>query len=1336
MIRNSFNSKQRTFEEFISEDMVISTKQEVISFFTEINGFVNVIKPKQTQQTTRIRSATIFRANQSRTDLKQSDVTKKSLTDWLKANSGMIGEVLRSSVNEKSILQAALPVITFMGEVGVLKDGTLTQLLRESKDKSTLKDVGDIVIRTSDYLSHEEAEGIFKMLGKWNVFNDSTIPIYYQIINTLHAMKSKLVIKDKLNIIVQQCIEGCKSSTYSPIWMKGIKQILPFSSQHGLDNVINKLVKEITKGSGDKYINLKLLTYSIEIRGECTTVDKDFSAMQMIASYLSDSQITVSREVMVDSVLEYIKVYNEYSQLSIPSNILINVCILMTDALDLADELFKWINSFLVTENHVPSREILLALMSFMEGHISVIDTENGMILLQRVLIHYNQNIQKSINVNFGKIEVLDKSGNDLRGVHLMWEVAMGNSKLYLQIISFMAQLFYSVPSLVCTHVVDTFISMCTSTDTSFLAKTMILFVEKTKEIVIDQPSGNMVDVYLEEINNEAWRCEKFKANVQITSLKTEESFKEMILEQQRTLENFERSNKRVFISTLSVNNVGRFKKFLSKKLKNVMDTFRMKLPKSFDIIHLYEDDDLAGRIKVYCKGIELKDDENVVGNEIVVRLEEYHHINQCNNNEEIIKLFSCTNNHLAERLTEMIQSNNEIVAYSGWQILEALFDYIVEDTEIDSALSKICYETMNGGLLPPIALIVKCLNTDKGNVEVRVRRHFWKLLETTCSFLMDSNIQPSTIRGVIIEKLSQILWFVLLKQSDYRWCFEMKNLMTPEFLLSCKNHIEKWNGFSGFNSKTHHYTSILLHVFLYLGMIHLESTLFLTTFIEIVTTFNSNEECRDIFEMLYWFDSDKYISQNNKFCEKCFAIEKKLTYGYFNLVYHAINLYIPTESCNNSYKELCLTVIHSLKEYMSVSLETPEDIDGIVLLALAIVKKSPQYFDSFNIILRYTPFVNSYLLPLTTNKNSLEHFPRCTSLESRKNCFDLVLSIPNETKELPVALLTHLSQYFSLHTRQKEIIKPPVLKGPSYLLSILYQLSTLPFVDSFLLQSFNDNNNNIHTILHELQLIFTYILHMPICSYSVLNFEELIKKEIQTKKVFNFIEELCSLLQQHINIDINILNGNYKQVVSKIKENCKEIVIVKLDEEIKIPHPPMNSIEFEKDDNIIKYNLCGVVKKSSQFKYKGNLFCYEHHAISKIVHFDLEQDNLIFFYKKEKQGIDQKRRITFSFKNEVKLFEQTFQYFILQLSKQTADQFPSQTLLFILYYFDVVYLRLPMQPFVKEWSELLYKLYDNIQNKSMILEHFCSSTIIDGYARCRSLVIRTTIFEILKKYS
>ncbi|GAB1222544.1 hypothetical protein ENUP19_0115G0004 [Entamoeba nuttalli] len=1192
----------------------------------------------------RSRSENVFRMSQVRVEDKRAELTKKSLSDWLKANSLMIGQMLNSNIANKQVYEEAILTV----------------------NKDCFIQVGELLIAAAPFMQNEEAENIFKVMSKWKGHVETLVPLLARFVSISAKIGLKYAAKERTIGVVQRWIQGCNNPKESSYWMKEIHEILKLLTPHALEDMMNEMMKELIKGEKEPLIQIKLLTSALSVRGDGTGIDRDFIGMKKVIGYLEEITIENREGPMVNAALEYIRMYIESTHLSIPAQLLLQLCIIMTDSLDMADTLFRWLNETVVKERKTPAHDVIVMLMKFIEGHISSVDSESGMICLQRVLVHYNQTVCKSIIVIDNKIEVIDKSGNGLYGIHLLWEVAMANKRLYTPIVNFMAKFFCNVPSTLCSYIVDTFTTLCTSTDTNYLVKTLILFIEKTSELIRDQPEKNIVNVYLEEVNDESWRCDKFKVSVQVINNKIDENMKDLLEEQQITLENFERTNKLIFLTKVGIENVGRMKIVLSKKMKSLINEIRIKVPKSFDFVQSIDEEELAGRIKIICKDVELTDGKSVIGKDVIIKFGEYQPVIYSEYYEEVIKRVRCVDKNLVERLTEVIRSNNETVAFSGWQLLEALFDFIAEGSEIDTSLNGLCENKIDGSLLPSLAFVVKCLAEEREPVEMTVERYFWKLLSVTCQMIQESNVESSTIRGVIIEQLCHIIWHTLIKQSEYRWCSEMQRQLNIKLLEFCKDQLLQWQQKNETNDTTHYYTYCLLHFFLYIGMMFCNYNYFNECFFKSCISAKSKEDVINIYCILDWFiENDQQKKKVIGLCEYCFSqniSSSSINYGYYKLLSELFLRYKKNSSNSELFNSLCKSFIEQFMLFINPLINNNIQLNGLLTICISIAEVYPELFQEYNLFIKFIPFINAYLFPLTTDIETLNHFPRCKSIESRRLCYDLIIEL-TENEGIISSLITHISRYFSLHTRQKLLVIPPLLTGNINILFVMYQLASV-FSSTFMVKNISINR---------------------------VKYEKLLKKYKQLLLIFQSIPEQT--------IDISSL----------------ELML------------------HEKGEECYEYQLFGVIGECSQFKIGNSWFSYKLGEINKIGTVSIKKHiSTIYVYKQCSKEIDHHKRVTFTFKNEVILFEEPFQKFIYTIAIQASHYLPIQTLRFIFFYFDVVYLRLPRQPLTSKWNILLHELYDKTKDDNWIIKHFDDVNVLDAYSRCRSPEIRSATFDIL----
>ncbi|BFU26002.1 hypothetical protein EHI8A_084420 [Entamoeba histolytica HM-1:IMSS-B] len=1284
----------------------------------------------------RSRSENVFRMSQVRGEDKRAELTKKSLSDWLKANSLMIGQMLNSNIANKQVYEAAILTVSFMSEIKVLKEGLMLELLKNTIDKDCFIQVGELLIAAAPFMQNEEAENIFKVMSKWKGHVETLVPLLARFVSISAKIGLKYAAKERTIGVVQRWIQGCNNPKESSYWMKEIHEILKLLTPHALEDMMNEMMKELIKGEKEPLIQIKLLTSALSVRGDGTGIDRDFIGMKKVIGYLEEITIENREGPMVNAALEYIRMYIESTHLSIPAQLLLQLCIIMTDSLDMADTLFRWLNETVVKERKTPAHDVIVMLMKFIEGHISSVDSESGMICLQRVLVHYNQTVCKSIIVVDNKIEVIDKSGNGLYGIHLLWEVAMANKRLYTPIVNFMAKFFCNVPSTLCSYIVDTFTTLCTSTDTNYLVKTLILFIEKTSELIRDQPEKNIVNVYLEEVNDESWRCDKFKVNVQVINNKIDENMKDLLEEQQTTLENFERTNKLIFLTKVGIENVGRMKIVLSKKMKSLINEIRIKVPKSFDFVQSIDEEELAGRIKIICKDVELTDGKSVIGKDVIIKFGEYQPVIYSEYYEEVIKRVRCVDKNLVERLTEVIRSNNETVAFSGWQLLEALFDFIAEGSEIDTSLNGLCENKIDGSLLPSLAFVVKCLAEERESVEMTVERYFWKLLSVTCQMIQESNVESSTIRGVIIEQLCHIIWHTLIKQSEYRWCSEMQRQLNIKLLEFCKDQLLQWQQKNETNDTTHYYTYCLLHFFLYIGMMFCNYNYFNECFFKSCISAKSKEDVINIYCILDWFiENDQQKKKVIGLCEYCFSqnvSSSSINYGYYKLLSELFLRYKKNGGNSELFNSLCKSFIEQFMLFINPLINNNIQLNGLLTICISIAEVYPELFQEYNLFIKFIPFINAYLFPLTTDIETLNHFPRCKSIESRRLCYDLIIEL-TENEGIISSLITHISRYFSLHTRQKLLVIPPLLTGNINILFVMYQLASV-FLSTFMVKIFQSTELNMK-IIKEIQTVITYIQNVPEQTIDISSLELMLnEKGEECKEPFTIIKTIISILKEsEYEEEIELFKGEIKTLIETIKNKTSSIIFVELSEVEEI-NDTMTITKIECNNKKgYEYQLFGVIGECSQFKIGNSWFSYKLGEIKKIGTVSIKKHiSTIYVYKQCSKEIDHHKRVTFTFKNEVILFEEPFQKFIYTIAIQASHYLPIQTLRFIFFYFDVVYLRLPRQPLTSKWNILLHELYDKTKDDNWIIKHFDDVNVLDAYSRCRSPEIRSAIFDIL----
>ncbi|ELP83776.1 hypothetical protein EIN_470200, partial [Entamoeba invadens IP1] len=406
MTSNSSNKlldkKKRTFEEFIENSISVSSKQEMYLFFSELGEFVVQIQGKGIPRNRIIPNKSV----QFRFEEKKAELTRKGLTDWFKANGVIVGQMLTSDMADKQIFGVCLPTIVFMAETKNLKEGLLLSILSNHLHTSYCSEIGDLLLKTSCYMQNDEAEEIFKYLNKTKGSSEIVVPLITHFVVVCSKSGLKFASKERLVGFSQKCVRMCYNKDEGKVWLNNIEEIFQIMSMHAIEDISVDIMNKILKENIDVVLPLQLLTKCLRVRGDGPGIDRDFFSMKLAIDSLEKSDIKSPDDELLRTVLEYINIYIESTHLSIPSQLVLRISVILVDVLDFPETLFKWINETVIKEKKTPSHDTIMTMMTFLEGHISAIMTENGMICLQRVLLHYNQTLIKSIIIVDDKIEV------------------------------------------------------------------------------------------------------------------------------------------------------------------------------------------------------------------------------------------------------------------------------------------------------------------------------------------------------------------------------------------------------------------------------------------------------------------------------------------------------------------------------------------------------------------------------------------------------------------------------------------------------------------------------------------------------------------------------------------------------------------------------------------------------------------------------------------------------------------------------------------------------------------------------------------------------------------
>ncbi|ELP93218.1 hypothetical protein EIN_055230 [Entamoeba invadens IP1] len=1320
--------KKRTFDEFISGSLCIESRDDMVEFFEDIERFIFQISP--TRRTVSVSS--------------RDQLSKKSLSDWLKANSEMIGQMLSSEIADGSVFKSASTTVSFMLELKILKDGLLLTWLSKAVHQTFFSDVSNMLLDVVQYLSNEEAEDIFKTMREWKGRPDVFVPLLKTYVIKCSKYGFKFASKEKMIPVVQKWVKGCYRPSESDWWINSLEEIAELLQAKSVDDFLSESVEQYINVKNNIIVTTKVVTIAMKVRGEYSGLERELLFLKKVVEVLETSD---KDESVIVPTLELLKVYIENTHINLNAAILVQICTIMSDVLDKTDMLFKFLNESVVKEKKSPPQEISTSLMTFLEGHISSIDSQNGMICLQRVIVHYNSTITKTIVFSDEKIEVVDKTGNGkVHGIHLLWEVAIANKNLYLPIVDYMAKFFCNVPMTICPFVVDTFTSLCTSTDTVYLVKTLILFIEKTKELIKDSTGKNTVDVYLEEDNDNPLNCTEFKSSLQSVNSKPDDSIKEIIKNSNTFLDNFVLSKRIVFLRTFNCEDLGRLRLLVTKKLKSLVTENKAKIPKAFEFVQSVDEEELIGRVYFYNKENILTDEKNSnLGKEVTIKFGEYTPVIYQEHRDEMVKKIRCTNKKLVEKLISIIQSNTQVVAYSCWLLLEVLFDFISELTDLNSALSEITTKPTDASILPALAFVVKSLTTENKNSLAILEDNFASILNLTSSLIKQSQHEKTTIGGVIIEQLSHIVWHVFCRVKNLRSSMDFENVLSDEFLTYIDSELQRYSKTNEAMEMTRKYTTLMYMSFLFSGMIYNNNNCFYERFVYYLKEKDKPNDLNELLKLIWWYDDERSKKYIIKFYEMFFNNNLE-TSGYYCVLKEIVPRYLSLNGESQVLNTLCENILNRLLNYIETNNKNVKNVQGLVeLIQLAnlIVQSCPRYAQTLNLGFSYLPFLNAFLFPLVIDDFS-DQFPRCKSQEMRKAGFDFVMEITNDDFRLKL-LLSHLCKFFSFHTRQKLQFSPPLIKGKPKLVEVIYQFSSF-FSSQFLTQRFKIpersqiNNPKIENVLDEVQKVVLKLQSTPdeICTTESL--ERLLSDDFSES-----CEDTVHILHTFFDILKNSESSEFSGAISILKHSENNFSI---SQEIAKQTAHLVFLSLEEDDieeavsltkitpveSNFEYYLYGTIgSDSSQFQIDGTWFYYGNNRIDRVESVCVKKrSSAVFVYRKIKIEKDPTKKVKFSFKNEVMMFEQAFQNFVYGITVKAEALVPYETLQFVFFYFDVVYLRLPRLPLASKWNVTFHELYDMTQNDEWVLTRFNDVQLLDTYSRCRSPEIRAAVYDLL----
>ena len=320
--------------------------------------------------------------------------------------------------------------------------------------------------------------------------------------------------------------------------------------------------------------------------------------------------------------------------------------------------------------------------------------------------------------------------------------------------------------------------------------------------------------------------------------------------------------------------------------------------------------------------------------------------------NEESSQLFSSTKNRNEEpiidkALKEMIETfdiyqkkmneqkiiqnssqsssyDSELLSPSSQSSKSSISNNSINQININKSIDNCLEKTKENGrketpmfdvnILPILCHInQKLVEGNDMKIELTIERYFWKLFSMTCTYIKENVIRSSSLNGIIMEQLSQLIFYYLNQFDEYRWCTDMQLELNEELLNACKRQLSIFQQISKnrivnqinqqkvkeeqneLKEENYYYTNKLLLSFLYIGFIYRNDL----SFIEFYSEYCSSLSVKQIetFEILQWcMENQKHKNRFMKeLCENVvFQKDKeKKTFGYYQLLNKCIELYV-----------------------------------------------------------------------------------------------------------------------------------------------------------------------------------------------------------------------------------------------------------------------------------------------------------------------------------------------------------------------------------------------------------------------------------------------------------
>ena len=685
--------------------------------------------------------------------------------------------------------------------------------------------------------------------------------------------------------------------------------------------------------------------------------------------------------------------------------------------------------------------------------------------------------------------------------------------------------------------------------------------------------------------------------------------------------------------------------------------------------------------------------------------------------NEESSQLFSSTKNRNEEpiidkALKEMIETfdiyqkkmneqkiiqnssqsssyDSELLSPSSQSSKSSISNNSINQININKSIDNCLEKTKENGrketpmfdvnILPILCHInQKLVEGNDMKIELTIERYFWKLFSMTCTYIKENVIRSSSLNGIIMEQLSQLIFYYLNQFDEYRWCTDMQLELNEELLNACKRQLSIFQQISKnrivnqinqqkvkeeqneLKEENYYYTNKLLLSFLYIGFIYRNDL----SFIEFYSEYCSSLSVKQIetFEILQWcMENQKHKNRFMKeLCENVvFQKDKeKKTFGYYQLLNKCIELYVTFGGLKNlNEKEDVISFYSSLLQRLFFYIvndydESNDSLEGLLLVSTTILKIfSEKNYDIIKQIVNESNKFNTdetVLLVQFIRRfifNSEERNSLCETQKKRELCY-LFLEEFIKTKEQKSFVFSQILQNISLIKRIQMNQIPQIIEGNYLLNCCLYQLlAIIPnefFTTSSVLSNLTNeiqieqiNQLNMiklsdeqlqklqlkqNEIIKELQRILTYLKYIPEQSISSQTLFDLLKEIINCENM----NEIINILLLIIQIQLQRKEQLEKENFSYLRKCCMESII----NEIQHSTQPFILIKtYSIDNKTLKqmtkierkeiegeYQFVGILSDTSQFKFGTNWYLYNTNELIQIKSVSMKRNEEMIF--------------------------------------------------------------------------------------------------------------------------